>query len=327
MTAPGNSAILLLLLTGFVGCAGYALGRLHERRQGGAEREEAYLHGYDHAARSVFSLAVRAAVPRRRGAVRASAVVGDRGRRSRPGGPPAADAPSAPVPAGRSPDLSAAGAGIGRSPGSAAEGATGRSPDLSGAGAGIGRSPGSAAEGATAPAGTVPGAAPAGPVPGAAPAGPVPGAAPAGGAAIPVDGFPAPAPYVVPSLPAPAAEGGVRYSVLPDPRWSRHPDRSTGESSGAGAGPPAGTPLRAPREPCVPRARLDPDPLSEPERAGRHTVPDELVRAATYRLAADRVARARVGRPPAGPTSPVQPGPPAADAGDPDGPRRFGCGG
>jgi hypothetical protein len=30
------------------------------------------------------------------------------------------------------------------------------------------------------------------------------------------------------------------------------------------------------------------------ESSGRHTVPDELVQAATYRLPADRVARAKV---------------------------------
>lgn len=33
------------------------------------------------------------------------------------------------------------------------------------------------------------------------------------------------------------------------------------------------------------------------QRQGRHTVPEELVRAATYRLPADRVARAKVPRP------------------------------
>ena len=32
----------------------------------------------------------------------------------------------------------------------------------------------------------------------------------------------------------------------------------------------------------------------EPSRRGRHLVPDELVRAATYRLTPDRVARAKV---------------------------------
>ncbi|WP_203827516.1 hypothetical protein [Actinoplanes palleronii] len=40
---------------------------------------------------------------------------------------------------------------------------------------------------------------------------------------------------------------------------------------------------------------VDPsEPVVEVESSGRHTVPDELVRAATYKLAADRVARAKV---------------------------------
>ncbi len=37
-----------------------------------------------------------------------------------------------------------------------------------------------------------------------------------------------------------------------------------------------------------------PEPGPEPDRPGRHLVPDELVRAATYRLPPDRVARAKV---------------------------------
>ena len=35
-------------------------------------------------------------------------------------------------------------------------------------------------------------------------------------------------------------------------------------------------------------------PQPEPVTSGRHTVPDELVQAATYRLNPDRVARAKV---------------------------------
>jgi hypothetical protein len=56
----------------------------------------------------------------------------------------------------------------------------------------------------------------------------------------------------------------------------------------------------------VPRARHYAEPESPPDvpveedrsgRSGRHTVPEELVRAATYKLAADRVARAKVQSP------------------------------
>jgi len=46
------------------------------------------------------------------------------------------------------------------------------------------------------------------------------------------------------------------------------------------------------------------------ESSGRHTVPDELVRAPTYRLAADRVARAKVRGQGAPVASPTADGPP-----------------
>jgi hypothetical protein len=208
MSAPGNTAILLVLLTGFVGCVGYAVGRWHERRQSAPEREEAYRDGYDQAARSVFSMAARLAGPRRRGAVRASAVV------SR-----AVDPPGAPV----------------------------GEPEMK-----------------RSPAGDRP----------------VPG--------VSVVGFPAPAPQVVPGIPVPPAVGGVHYSSLPDPSWSAvSPEPSTVLRE----------PSAVPRESDVPQARhyaASSEGGPSPRGAGRHSVADELVRAATYKLAADRVARAKV---------------------------------
>jgi hypothetical protein len=52
------------------------------------------------------------------------------------------------------------------------------------------------------------------------------------------------------------------------------------------AGPPA--------VPVTPAAPVPPDAAVGAQPGGRHTVPDELVQAPTYRLAPDRVARARV---------------------------------
>src|SRR5690242_9094734 len=73
MSAPGNSALIVVLLAVFVACCAYAAGRLHQRFQMKTDREEAYRDGYDTATRSVFSLAARIIAPRR--AVRGSAAV------------------------------------------------------------------------------------------------------------------------------------------------------------------------------------------------------------------------------------------------------------
>ena len=77
MTAPGNSAVLFVLLAAFLTCTGYAAGRLHQWYRTGQERDEAYRDGYDTATRSVFSMAARIIGPRRteRAAIRASAAV------------------------------------------------------------------------------------------------------------------------------------------------------------------------------------------------------------------------------------------------------------
>jgi hypothetical protein len=77
MTAPGNSAVLFVLLAAFLTCTGYAAGRLHQWHRTGQERDEAYRDGYDTATRSVFSMAARIIGPRRseRATIRASAAV------------------------------------------------------------------------------------------------------------------------------------------------------------------------------------------------------------------------------------------------------------
>src|SRR4051812_45289649 len=96
MTAPGNPAVLLTMLTVLTACTGYAAGRLHQWYRTGADRDEAYRDGYDTATRSTFSLAARIVGPRReRAAGRASAA-------GRPSSPRAA----APGPASGGPSLS-----------------------------------------------------------------------------------------------------------------------------------------------------------------------------------------------------------------------------
>ncbi|MBM2621981.1 hypothetical protein JIG36_41415 [Actinoplanes sp. LDG1-06] len=73
-------------------------------------------------------------------------------------------------------------------------------------------------------------------------------------------GFPAPPPPPRNTVSEPAAVGGVHYQRFPEPR-----------------------PTEEPAEPAQPRSS-----------GGKHTVPDELVQAATYRLPPDRVFRAKV---------------------------------
>ncbi|SDT78597.1 hypothetical protein [Actinoplanes derwentensis] len=61
MTAPGDTILVIILAAALMACCGYATGRLHQRRQSGADRATAYKRGYDAATRSVFSMAARAA--------------------------------------------------------------------------------------------------------------------------------------------------------------------------------------------------------------------------------------------------------------------------
>jgi hypothetical protein len=61
MTTPGDIALLIVLAAALMAFAGYAAGRLHQRRQSGPDLRDAYKTGYDAATRSVFSMAARAA--------------------------------------------------------------------------------------------------------------------------------------------------------------------------------------------------------------------------------------------------------------------------
>lgn len=65
MTASGSLPLLVILLALVVAAAGYAGGRLHQWWRAGRDRDQAYQDGYDTATRSVFSLAARAVGPGR----------------------------------------------------------------------------------------------------------------------------------------------------------------------------------------------------------------------------------------------------------------------
>jgi hypothetical protein len=113
-------------------------------------------------------------------------------------------------------------------------------------------------------------------------------------------GFPVPPPPPEGTVPEPAAVGGVRFQRFPDPRTGKEttvlPDLSDIKARPADAVP-------SPRRSAGHRAPEAEVPASAPEPAegepdaassGRHTVPDELVKASTYRLPPDRVFRAKV---------------------------------
>jgi hypothetical protein len=101
----------------------------------------------------------------------------------------------------------------------------------------------------------------------------------------------------------------VRASAAPPHTPSVLSHRSSGAAAAAArpaasAGSPAaffapslsaGAPSDAARDPAASDpAAITPSSDADAARPGRHLVPDELVRAATYRLAPDRVARAKV---------------------------------
>jgi hypothetical protein len=121
-------------------------------------------------------------------------------------------------------------------------------------------------------------------------------------------GFPVPPPPPTSTVPEPTAVGGVRFQRFPDPRTGKEttvlPDMSN-----RAARPDSGDSVPAPRRAPGHRALEDeedtitplpgPDNEEQPqqhedEMPGRHTVPEELVKAATYRLPPDRVFRAKV---------------------------------
>jgi len=252
MTAPGNTVLIVTLLAAFLACTGYAAGRLHQRRQTGRDRAEAYRDGYDTATRSVFSLAARIIGPRRSSA-RGSAAVK----------PPANGGATPPLPPLLPPP---------------------------------------------------PAASPPPPTPPVLPADSVGGRGPVSlRPAVDVGdlGFPVPPPPPPAVVAEPAAVGGVTYRPFPDPRLPE--DSSPG---------PAAAGERPSRRGAIHRASEDgPDVVDRagpgegdpggagdetPASSGRHTVPDELVRATTYRLPPDRIFRAKVRESPNSPGLPEE---------------------
>lgn len=260
MTAPGNDAVLITLLATLTAGLGYVAGRLHQWYRTVLDRDEAYRDGYDTATRSVFGMAARMIRPGR--GVRGTAVVSP---------PAAAAAPLAPPVA--SPGSSAPAVSAGRT-----DGERGRDPGVSPAPAEGGGLAVPAAVGAN-PArhfarSSSPGAA-------ARKATSAPSAAAMSAAVLSASGSAAarkPAP-AEPASPAPAA-----LAASPGPG---SPSPGAGGDEPAPAGRADGEPEAAGVDGGAPAA-------GEGGAGGRHFVPDELVRAATYRLTPDRVARAKV---------------------------------
>jgi hypothetical protein len=127
-------------------------------------------------------------------------------------------------------------------------------------------------------------------------------------------GFPVPPPPPNGTVPEPSAVGGVRFQRFPDPRTGGEttvlPDMSDRAARAAHPAEDATTsetdsvpaPRRAPghrapdEEDTVSPPPADSPPAGGPDAtsSGRHTVPEELVKATTYRLPPDRVFRAKV---------------------------------
>ncbi|HEY0531400.1 MAG TPA: hypothetical protein VGD29_07365 [Actinoplanes sp.] len=269
MSAPGNSILIIALIALFVACCGYAAGRIHQRRQTGDDREAAYRDGYEKGSHSVFSLAARVIVRRR--PVQAAAAV---------------------------------------KPASEARDETTLLPQLSPS-----ASPSSPLSGPPAPRLSAqptppPLSAQPAPQPSAQPSvmmGAAAGSFP--GAGMSQMGFPVPPPPPAGTVPEPSAVGGVRFQRFPDPRTGGEttvlPDMSERVARPAGSAEPSDgesvpAPRRAPghRAPEDEQDTISPAPSSEEAPgavpSGRHTVPEELVKAATYRLPPDRVFRAKV---------------------------------
>jgi hypothetical protein len=223
MSAPGNTALIVVMLAVFVASCAYAAGRLHQRYQTTRDREEAYRDGYDHATRSVFTLAARVIAPRRgvRGAASVRPVVDGSVVLEPVAALPAAVATAEPDPATE--------------------------------------------------------------------AAPTPAARPEPDASL---GFPVPPPPSARIVAEPAAVGGVVYRPFPDPRPAEGPEPWVGEPSSM----PAPRRHRAAASGAESSAEAEPseEELAAAEPTGRHTVPDELVQAATYRLPPDRIFRAKV---------------------------------
>jgi hypothetical protein len=314
MAAPGNSALLLTMLAALIACTGYAGGRIHQWYRMGRERDEAFRDGYDTATRSVFSLAARVISPRRadRSAIRASAAVVLPSSAvvsfPAPSGPAQIPLPrtgsAGPVPGGGDPagrTVPARADDAGQVPGTVVSAAP---PGVVDPVRSISRSGPSGLirpVAPVAPAGRVAPVAPAGRVAPVAPAGPIAPIAPVG-----------PVGPVAPVAPD-GSDGSVEPAGSADsagPFGVAIPLSVAARNAPSAFGP---TPASAGRQPSDPGASGGPEAVPDPDSAessGRHLVPDELVRAATYRLAADRVARAKVHGPGASPGTPAEDGPP-----------------
>ncbi|HEX5204978.1 hypothetical protein ACFQS1_15490 [Paractinoplanes rhizophilus] len=286
MTAPGNSALVFTLLAVFLACSGYAAGRLHQRYQMERDRQEAYRDGYDMATRSIFSLAARLVAPRRAprstprpivdGALVPSALSATP--------PPDAALPDTPLsdPARSHAPL----ADPALADPALADPALSNAAPFDSALSELASSGQSASDSIW-------------PAPGSGSVAPghagllrrsgVPGA------------LPMPSPRRAPTLPERHA-ASLGFPVPPRPPAVGPPTAKPPAAGPSAAGPSAAGPFGpftagpAPDVPDVP-----------PSSPGRHTVPEELVQAETYRLPPDRVFRAKVPDPADRPALPEEP--------------------
>ncbi|WP_433367438.1 hypothetical protein ACQPZX_39620 [Actinoplanes sp. CA-142083] len=324
MTAPGNSALVFTLLAVFLACSGYAAGRLHQRYQMERDREEAYRDGYDTATRSIFSLAARLVAPRRGtrptprpvvdGALvpEPSALPAEAVSAAEALADPALIAPAAlSSPALADPALADQSAPVPAwtTPASDSVDAPMFWPDLSPSDPKPSPGPGPSPSPSPGP-GPSPGNARllrrAG-IPGASPVPPprrAPTSSPHDAASL---GFPVPPRPPSRVVGEPAAYGGVVYRPFPDPRLIGNAEPLPADrGSYRMARPPSPTPSPEPASEAAshPAPHQSPDVEPAPDHSavassssGRHTVPEELVQAETYRLPPDRVFRAKVPEP------------------------------
>ncbi|HET6480387.1 MAG TPA: hypothetical protein VFG35_10165 [Actinoplanes sp.] len=323
MTAPGDSVLVFILLAVFVASLAYAAGRLHQRYQLRQDREDAYRDGYETASSRVFSLAARAVSARRTARATASVRSG-RPRRSAAHAIAAGETPTGPTPATphAAPSRPAHGSpaapsgptaeppGPPRADASAVRGSAHASRRAD-PGRAV-RHQGVAAKQNSAPPRSAVPPAPAadsssllaesarlgesarlaGPdeVLGRRPSRRRAPESPAGS----LLGFPVPPPPPLHTRCEPTAVGGVSYQPFPDPRPADGSAPVLGRRS-----PEPASPIDSPADPSEDQDEntsdeAGPDKPRERPSGGKHTVPDELVRAVTYRLPPDRIFRAKV---------------------------------
>jgi len=282
MTVPRNVAVVLVLVALFLACTGYAAGRLHQWHRRRSDRDAAYREGYEIATRKTFSLAARIIGPRRdRSAVRGAAAV-----------PPSPPFPATPSPATTVPPDPSSPAASPSGPGTRAD-ALADAPTADSAATDVPFA--NALESVARPISRRAAARSRRfhsifPKPSTTPsAGNAP--TPSAGAVSTPSAGSAPTPSAG-AVSTPSA-GAARTDPLlhsaaefadPCERNPAQPPKHT-----AAAAPQHAASDEAPASVRPPVSASDED-----SRPGRHLVPDELVRAATYRLPPDRVARAKV---------------------------------